>query len=323
MPKISIIIPIYNAEKFIEQCAHSLFAQTMDELEFIFIDDCTPDDSITIIENVLTYYPHRISQTRIVRMAENSGIAAVRRYGISLATGEYVMFCDSDDWVDIHICDELYSKASIHNSDVVFCDFYRSTDTDQNYVKRELNNIQDIFSLQKYIIKNQYWTVWAIIIKRSIYLRNEIIYPSYNNAEDAILICQILFYIKSFAYVNKGLYFYRYNPKSISCKMDINSIEFRVNEQKGNIMLLEQFYKKQDCLKLEIYKKILTALKLNCISHYFPISNNTIYVNKARNLFTNINYKTIVLNPYISSRLKFLFIVWDCGLYHKIKAMFK
>ena len=310
-------------EKFIEQCARSLFAQTMNELEFIFIDDCTPDNSIAIIEKVLTRFPHRISQTRIVSMAENSGIAAVRRYGISIATGEYIMFCDSDDWVDIHICNELYNKAVIQDSDAVFCDFFKSTDADQIYVKRELNNIQDILSLQKYIIKNQFWTVWATIIKRSIYLQNEIIYPSYNNAEDAVLICQLLFYIKSFAYVDKGLYFYRYNPKSISRKMDISSIEFRVNEQKGNIVLLEQFYKKQNCIKRGIYKNILVALKLNCISHYFSISNNMIYVNKARRLFTNLDYKTIVLNPYISSRLKFLFIIWDCGLYTKIKAIFK
>lgn len=322
MPKISIIIPIYGVEKFIEQCAKSLFSQTMDELEYIFIDDCTPDDSIRILEDVLTRYPHRISQTRIVKMAKNSGLPAVRRYGISLAKGDYIMFCDSDDWVDIHICDELYSKAIIQDSEAVFCDYYRSIDTYQNYVKRDLNNIHDILSLQKYIVKNRCWNVWAIIVKRSIYLREQIIYPIYNNAEDAVLICQLLFFIKSFAYVDKGLYFYRYNPKSITCKMDINSIEDRVNDQKNNIILLEQFYKRQDCLKLSIYKNILTALKLNCVSHYFPISNNKIYVNKARDLFPNLNFKTVVFNTYISLRLKLLFIISNFGFYSKIKAFF-
>ena len=103
MPKVSIIIPVYGVEKYIERCARSLFEQTLDDIEYLFIDDCTPDKSVEILKRVLEEYPHRKSQVVIHRMEQNSGQAKVREWGMQNATGEYVIHCDSDDWVDIHM----------------------------------------------------------------------------------------------------------------------------------------------------------------------------------------------------------------------------
>lgn len=107
MPKVSIIIPVYGVEKYIERSARSLFEQTLDDIEYLFIDDCTPDKSVEILKRVLEEYPHRKSQVVIHRMEQNSGQAKVREWGMRNATGEYVIHCDSDDWVDMHMYEEI------------------------------------------------------------------------------------------------------------------------------------------------------------------------------------------------------------------------
>ena len=87
-PKVTVIVPVYNVATYIEKCAVSLFAQTLDSLEILFVDDCSPDNSIDIIKETLKKYPVRNSLTRIIRMPSNSGLAAVRRQGLIEATGK-------------------------------------------------------------------------------------------------------------------------------------------------------------------------------------------------------------------------------------------
>lgn len=118
-PKVSVIIPIYNVEKYIDRCARSLFEQTLEDIEYIFIDDCTPDKSVDILESVLKEYPHRIPQTQIIRLPKNIGAANVRKKGILLATGEYVIQCDSDDWVEKDMYELMYNKALSEDLDMI------------------------------------------------------------------------------------------------------------------------------------------------------------------------------------------------------------
>lgn len=124
--KISIIVPIFKVRNFIERCLCSLFGQTLKELEYIFIDDASPDDSIEILEDVIARYPHRKDQVRIVRHAENKGLPAARNTGLALATGEYVFHCDSDDFVEEDMLEEMYKVAKENDADMVYCDFYLS-----------------------------------------------------------------------------------------------------------------------------------------------------------------------------------------------------
>ena len=90
MPQVSVVIPVFRVRQFMERCAVSLFSQTLEDIEYIFVDDCSPDDSIDILRSVLSRFPARIPQTRIERMPVNSGLAAVRKKGLKLATGDYV-----------------------------------------------------------------------------------------------------------------------------------------------------------------------------------------------------------------------------------------
>ena len=92
--KVSVCIPVYGVEKYIERCARSLFEQTMrNGVEFVFVNDCTPDKSIEILEHVLAKYPHRKEQTKIINLPENGGVGRARRIAIENCTGEYIIHC--------------------------------------------------------------------------------------------------------------------------------------------------------------------------------------------------------------------------------------
>ena len=121
MAKISICIPVYGVEKYIEQCARSLFEQTIiEDVEFIFVNDCTKDKSIDILKNILREYPQRIKQTKIISHEHNSGLVAARNTALKHSTGDYIIHCDSDDWVDFDFYEKLYNQASKTDADVVF-----------------------------------------------------------------------------------------------------------------------------------------------------------------------------------------------------------
>ena len=135
MPKVSVIVPIYGVEKFIERCARSLLEQTLDDIEYIFINDCTPDHSMEILQKVISDYPHRKQQIRIVCMPINSGIAAVRRHGIKLSNAEYIIYCDSDDYIDRDMLEKMYVKALETNADIVMVDIYKEFQNHSYLVK--------------------------------------------------------------------------------------------------------------------------------------------------------------------------------------------
>lgn len=122
-PKVTVIIPVFKAEKDIKRCCEALFEQTLDSLEYIFVDDCTPDCSVAIIEKTLTAYPKRVSAVKILHQPKNMGVSACRQLGLNSATGEYVIHCDSDDWPDLDMYEILYNTAVKEGAEVVCCDY--------------------------------------------------------------------------------------------------------------------------------------------------------------------------------------------------------
>ena len=98
--KVTVVVPVYRVEQYIERCARSLMEQTLDSIEYIFVDDCTDDHSVDILKSVITQYSERRGQTQIIHFGQNRGLAVARRTAIQAAQGEYVISCDSDDWVD-------------------------------------------------------------------------------------------------------------------------------------------------------------------------------------------------------------------------------
>lgn len=316
MAKVSVIIPIYGVEKYIERCAVSLFEQTLDDLEYLFIDDCTPDKSIEILKQVLEEYPQRKNQVVIHRMEHNSGQAKVREWGMRNATGEYVIHCDSDDWVDVHMYEDMYKKAKENNADVVLCDYYESDGVSKKLMNDFLpNKVEDTMSST--LLKKTRSVLWNKLVRRSIY-KNNIMYPVANNAEDYTLLVQIVYYSKSFVYLNKPLYFYYYNTNSLTRLKTKENIINIFKQSMLNIRIVENFLNENkylskysdelDCIKV-IEKELL-------ISYSF---DKTLY--KVWNEAYKEIFPRILFNNKITLRRKLRFLSIKYRMYPIIRFM--
>lgn len=316
MPKVSIIIPVYGVEKYIERCARSLFEQTLDDIEYLFIDDCTPDKSVEILKRVLEEYPHRKSQVVIHRMEQNSGQAKVREWGMRNATGEYVIHCDSDDWVDVHMYEKMYKKSVSADYDIVVCDYYES-DGISHVRKNEYISDKVEETMSSILLKKTHSVLWNKLVKKSIY-NNEIIYPIANNAEDYALLVQLAYNSKSFGYVNEPLYFYFYNTSSLTKVMTNENLINRFNQSMSNIGIVEDFLRKNqslakysaelDCIKV-IEKEILISSSLD----------NELY-KKWASAYKEI-FPRILLNKKITLRRKLRYIGIKYRIYPLIRYM--
>ena len=272
MPKVSVIIPIFGVEKYIERCARSLFEQTLDDIEYLFVDDCSPDDSVNILMKVLEDYPNRKNQVVLHHMAKNSGQAAVRKWGMLNATGEYITQCDSDDWVDVTIYQKLYEKAITDNSDIVVCGYL---ETDGRRIISEGRHVFDNKEeyLQRMLYSNETWAVWDKICKRDLVRGIE--FPQYNMGEDMLLTFQIVLNANRVSIVSECLYKYFYNSASITkvCDEDkcySNWKQSTMNAErtfsilnKANLSL-----KFADAIEYQRYKQKLLAGKLACNYKY-------------------------------------------------------
>lgn len=316
MPKVSIIIPVYGVEKYIERCARSLFEQTLDDIEYLFIDDCTPDKSVEILKRVLEEYPHRKSQVVIHRMEQNSGQAKVREWGMRNATGEYVIHCDSDDWVDVHMYEKMYKKSVSADYDIVVCDYYES-DGISHVRKNEYISDKVEETMSSILLKKTHSVLWNKLVKKSIY-NNEIIYPIANNAEDYALLVQLAYHSKSFGYVNEPLYFYFYNTSSLTKVMTNENLINRFNQSVSNIGIVESFLRKNqslakysdelDCIKV-IEKEIL-------ISSSFDKELYKKWAGAYKEIFPRI-----LLNNKINLRRKLIFMGIKYRIYPLIRFM--
>ena len=215
MPKVSVIVPIYNVEKYIERCLRSLFEQTLDDIEYIFVNDCTLDNSMIILEKVLEEYPHRIKQVKIINHEQNQGQAGARTSGMKAMTGEYMIHCDPDDWVELDMYESMYQKAIEDNSDIVVSDFFHeygeSSIIETHYPE---NNPQKC--IQNYNIPI-WWSLCNRLIKINLISKYTINFvKGVNLWEDACLVIRIYYYAQKVSYINKPLYHYwRNNEQSI------------------------------------------------------------------------------------------------------------
>jgi len=134
--KVSIIIPVYKAEKFIERCARSLLNQDFDSIEYIFINDATPDNSFIILKNIVEK-SNRKEDIKLLENKHNLGVAKTRKKGMLEASGEYVIQIDADDWIEPNMINTLYNKVKQDNADIAVCDYYISFITGKETYRKE------------------------------------------------------------------------------------------------------------------------------------------------------------------------------------------
>lgn len=204
-PLVSLIVPIYGVESYIEQCARSVLGQTYPRMEFIFVNDGTRDGSMDVLSRVLKDFPDR--NVKIVNK-ENAGLPQARKSGLEVATGEYVMHVDADDWIEADAAARLVEKALETGADLVYCDFWKEYANRSKLDHERLYTVETKARWMKRLYNDgAYGYVWCKFAKRSLY--EGIFAPRFNMHEDIIFSTQLIFRATKIAQLSVPLIHYR------------------------------------------------------------------------------------------------------------------
>ena len=292
MIKVSVIIPIYNVSLFIERCAESLMQQTLDNVEFIFVNDATPDDSIAILEKVIAAHPERNGAVRIVHHDSNKGLPAARNTGMAHAQGKYLFHCDSDDYMEPDMLEQLYNKAKESDADIVWCDWFLTFAQNERYMKQPSFDTP-MEALKAMLSGGMKYNVWNKFVKRSLYTDNNIEFPAgYGMGEDMTMM-MLFAHAKSVTYVPRAFYHYvKLNTGAFSqTYSDRHLVELKHNVERtanylqsaagGTIEKELAFFKLESKFTFLISDK---PSKYRLWSEWYPEANK--YILKNRNVST-------------------------------------
>ena len=211
--QVSVLVPVYGVEKYIERCAESLFGQSYENIEFIFVDDCSPDNSMKVLCSVIERFSNRKNQVKIIRHKKNRGLAAARNTAVAAAHGLFLMHVDSDDWLEKNAVEKCVALQQENNADIVSfgcwreykdktivqCPpkFYSSKDMCLSLIKKKRG--------KKYINVG----IWGRLVRRTLYIDNNIeVEEGVNMAEDYQVITKLAYYASNIFVLDKPLLHY-------------------------------------------------------------------------------------------------------------------
>ena len=290
MVKVSIILPVYNVEKYLNECLDSIVNQTFKDMEIICINDGSTDHSLAILNS----YASRDERIKIISQ-ENAGLGAARNVGLKAAEGDYIFFIDSDDFLYLDAIEELYENAVVNDSDVVLFRYTREYDID-----RENNNygynLDDIFNMHgddykeftfnrkdlKHYVLNMYLAVWMKFYKREFLNQYDDFYFTEGIAyEDGLFHVKIFLRAERMSHIPKIYYHYRQNPESIMNNSSYNMDIFKVVDSVEEFLIDNDYYGE--------FKDNFDFYKIVQISAYLFSSGIEDYFQKAREEFLKIN----------------------------------
>ncbi len=287
-PIFSIIIPIYGVEKSIERCAISLFEQTLkDRIEFIFVDDASPDRSIEVLNTVLNEYPYRQSQVKILHHEKNKGLPDARYTGWKEAMGDYIANCDSDDWFENSAFEIISDKIKECNSDIVSFDWFMEF-PDQTRISSfasGLSKEQVLRSLLNPSSTDVSMSLCGRVIRREILSTNDLRAKSRMTAyEDLVVAFPAYYYSNSHRHLNIPLYHYNQTDmNSMSNTLSTRKIESAI----CGVNILDSFLASKKDYRFE---NELRLMKLNAKMPF--ISNLQIYdAERWKGLWSGLSYQ--------------------------------
>ena len=216
MPKVSLIIPIYNVAPHIEACLSSLITQTMNEIEIILIDDHGKDDSMQLAQAyVETHFSKK--QFRFLSTPHNMGPGAARNIGIEAATGEYIGFVDSDDVVTPNYCEELYVTAKSYDADLSYCHALLVKAQEKTQMRNPIIESGSFSGEKRRFFLTHYTTMmWTFLYRRELLMKYDIRFPNTRSAEDSYFLTCSLLAAQCVTCVDKFMYHYLVHEDSLS-----------------------------------------------------------------------------------------------------------
>ena len=319
MPKVSVIIPVYSVEPYIAKCARSLFTQTLDDIEYLFINDCTPDKSIAVIQKILAEeFPHRKSHVKIINMMQNSGQAKVRETGIRHATGDFIINCDSDDWVEKDADEKMYSCAIRNSAEMVFCDYYDTNGTVSfKKIQRASWDNKELL-LGEFIRGSVKGSLCTVMVKKALFNNPIFTFPKGDMIEDVTMIVQLLYFSNVIVHLNEHLYYYYSNSCSITHTITKYMCRKRYQDSVENTLLIESFLHKTG-IRCK-YKKDITLRKIDAMSQLNPCLQDMDYLKLWRHTFNGLTEDIV---SHTEKKIIIKYLLTYIGLYpiwHKLRG---
>ena len=234
MKKVSIIVPVYNVQDYIEKCLDSLVYQTLDDIEIIVVNDGATDESRIVIQKYINKYPEKIVYVE----KENGGLSDARNYGMKYATGEYIAFVDSDDYVEKNMYEKMYDIAQKENSDMVECNFYWEYNN-----KLKMDKGIQYKEKQDMLVKARV-VAWNKLIRRKLVQDKDIKFPKGLRYEDIEFTYKLIPYIEKVSFVKEPMVHYIQRDNSISNMQNIRNRE--IFEVLDNVI---KYYKEKNLYK--------------------------------------------------------------------------
>ena len=282
--KVSILVPFYKVEQYVGRCVESLFTQTYKNIEYVFVNDCTPDKSMEVVNEMIDKYGVA-SQCKMIIHDQNQGISASRNDCLDYMTGDYFLFIDSDDYIDNDMVELLVNAAVKEDADISGCGYVEEyADHSVEYPQKYTNDHDEMMrAITLLTIKG---VMWKLLVRSSIVKehKEEVRFiPDRNMVDDYLFCCQVFYYAQRFAGVDKCMYHWiQYNPNNYT-----HTTIFAVESQAAAIRKVEEFYRqkgvyeivKEELNQRKFISKLPLLLDKKCFDvprwrSLFPESNN-------------------------------------------------
>lgn len=289
MANVSIIVPIYNVEKYLNRCLESLVNQTLKDIEIILVNDGSTDNSGKIAKEYAEMYTEKIKYLE----KENGGLSDARNFGIPYATGEYIAFLDSDDYIEKNAYEEMYNKAKEGNFDYVECDFI------WEYPNKSKKDKRICYNNNKEMLVNARVVAWNKLIKRKILEENALKFPKGLRYEDVEFTYKLIPYLKNTAYVDKEFVHYVQRANSIANVQNEKTAEiFVILENVINYYKMNNMFNEY---KEELEYSITRILLCSSLKRITKIENEDkrYELEKENWKYLNINFPNWKNNKYL------------------------
>lgn len=301
MGRISVIIPLFNDADNIVRCLESVCAQTISGLlDILIVDDGSTDNSVPTARNVLESHS-MLQQAHIISLEQNHGVANARKVGVQAAQSDFILFCDSDDWMEPTMCEKLLAKAENEMCDLVICDY---NSIRGNSVEPVSGCYKENF-LQQLILCTVTGALWNKLIKTDILRRPDFLFPVHDFSEDYAYSLQFAIYARNIGYVPEALYNYVHRSGSVVQSTSAERQKKRYDDDMQNFRLDLVILEKNGLL--EKYREEIIAHKLKMKNTYR--NDNTLW----RSTFPELK-REIFQSGCISFRSKLSFILNLLGI---------
>ncbi len=286
MNKISIIVPVYNVEKYLRECIESILSQKLEPMEIILVDDGSTDSSGAICDEYASSHSH----IKVVHQ-KNGGLSAARNTGLSLSCGEYILFIDSDDYIGNDACSLLYGCAKTYGCEIVAADVAKVIDDRRGIELKRSLPPESVLTGEQFLLKSLKAKTYAApvsfaLYKRDLIIDNHLYFKDGIFHEDELWTPQIYLKARSVVYLPIDFYFYRYRSGSIS-KSSYTNYKKRCNDILRSTEYLSDIFSETDGELKIILMNYLVTLQMNALVMGRKTDGNKKFLRKNASAFKN------------------------------------